>query len=77
MAPDGTADPAGGIVQFVVGTGGAPLRDFEEIHPQSEARNSDVHGVLRLDLRADGYDFAFIPVEDGVFTDTGTGACHA
>jgi hypothetical protein len=32
--------------------------------------------VLKLTLRADGYDFNFIPVAGRTFTDSGSGTCH-
>jgi hypothetical protein len=74
--PDGAPDPENGIRQFVVGTGGANLRPFEELVPNSEARDASTHGVLRLTLREGGYDWAFLPVDGGTFTDTGSGTCR-
>jgi hypothetical protein len=76
MTPDGTLDPKGGIVQFVVGTGGGPLRDFGDIHPHSHARNSESFGVLQFTLAPGGYEWAFVPVEGESFTDTGQATCH-
>lgn len=74
--PDGRADAEYGIRQFVVGTGGAPLRDRG-----SDAANSEVfsssHGVLKLVLRASSYEWRFVPIEGGSFTDTGSGQTHA
>jgi hypothetical protein len=75
MLADGTADPRG-IREFVVGTGGAALRPVGDTRPNSEAHQSDSHGVLRLALRRDGYDWAFIPVPGDTFTDVGSEACH-
>ena len=74
MLADGTPDP-GGIREFVVGTGGAPLRAVGDTRPNSEVHQSDSHGVLRLALRPDGYDWAFIPVPGATFTDIGSAAC--
>ena len=74
--PEARADPERGIRQFVVGTGGADFYEFEEIQPNSEMRNNDTHGVLKLTLRADSYDWEFVPVEGGTFTDSGSGDCH-
>jgi 3',5'-cyclic AMP phosphodiesterase CpdA len=74
--PDGNADPERGIVQFVVGTGGADLRDFEAILPNSEARSSQTFGVLALTLSPDEYAWEFIPVEGQSFMDQGTARCH-
>ncbi|MEO5986435.1 MAG: metallophosphoesterase [Candidatus Limnocylindria bacterium] len=75
MDPRGALDVDYGLREFVVGTGGAGLRDFLATEANSEVRSSDTHGVLRLDLRSDGYAWSFIPVS-GTFSDTGSGACH-
>jgi hypothetical protein len=74
--PSGEADPERGIRQIVAGTGGAALRDFEEEDPNSEVRQASTYGVLRLDLHRGSYDWAFIPVEGGDFTDQGSDTCH-
>lgn len=72
--PDGVADPDG-IRQFVVGTGGAPLRDFKDAVANSVVRAAIAHGVLRLTLRQSGYDWQFLSV-DGSFADAGAATCH-
>ncbi len=73
--PWGGRDDSYGIRQFVVGTGGADLRPRT-----STAVNSQVykraHGVLRLTLRPDRYDWRFMPVAGTTWTDTGSGATH-
>ena len=74
--PDGVADAKRGIREFVVGTGGKNQRPFGAAKPNSEVRNSDAFGVLRLTLRPNGYDWQFIPVAGKSFTDSGTGSCH-
>ena len=74
--PDGNPDPDRGIRQIVAGTGGAELRPFEEEDPNSEVRDASAYGVLRLDLRPGAYDWEFIPVPGGAFTDQGSGTCH-
>jgi 3',5'-cyclic AMP phosphodiesterase CpdA len=71
--PDGVPDATHGIRQFVVGTGGAPPYAFTNIRPTSEVRVSAL-GVLKLTLRADDYDWNFIPVSGP--GDSGTGTCH-
>ena len=53
---------AGGIREFVVGTGGAPLRGFGRVAANSVARSAAAHGVLKLTLGAGGYTWAFVPV---------------
>lgn len=71
----GNADP-GGIRQFVVGTGGGDRGVFAGgPAANSEVRNDQTWGVLRLDLRPDGYDWRFLPAGGGTFTDSGTEAC--
>lgn len=74
--PNGVADPERGIREFVVGTGGASLRPFGKIQPNSEIRNADTYGVLELTLRTSGYDWEFVPVTGSTFTDSGSGSCH-
>jgi hypothetical protein len=74
--PDGALDPARGIRELVVGTGGKSLRGFEDIAPNSEVRNSDTYGVLMLTLHPNGYDWRFVPVAGKTFTDSGSARCH-
>jgi Calcineurin-like phosphoesterase len=74
--PDGKADSARGIREFVVGTGGKNHRPFTEPHVNSEVRNADAFGVLKLTLSTNGYDWQFIPEADKTFADSGTGTCH-
>jgi len=73
----GVADPANGIRQFIVGTGGEGLDAPNTlIHPNSEVNISRVYGVLRLTLGDGTYDWQFIPVEGQAATDAGSGSCH-
>jgi calcineurin-like phosphoesterase family protein len=76
QTPDAKADPARGIREFVVGTGGAGLRGFDNPQPNSELRVSVTHGVLELTLHPKSYDWRWIPVKDNVAGDHGTGQCH-
>ena len=71
--PDGAADPARGIREFVAGTGGAPPYPFVDVKANSEVRLSTT-GVLRLALKAGGYDWSFIPVSGA--GDSGSASCH-
>ena len=73
--PDGRADPARGIREFVVGTGGAPLRDFPRVAPNSEGRVSIAHGVLAFTLHQGTYDWHFIAARND-FRQLGTAPCH-
>jgi hypothetical protein len=74
--PSGEADPAHGIREFVVGTGGKNHRPFHEPDKNSEVRNADAFGVLKLTLRAHRYEWSFVPEAGKSFTDSGTGICH-
>lgn len=75
--PGGTADSKYGVRQFVVGTGGIPLRGTGQVvAPNSEVFNGTAHGVLMLNLEPDSYSWRFIPVAGRTFTDSGRGRCH-
>jgi acid phosphatase type 7 len=76
QAPNGTADPARGIRQFVVGTGGMAHHSFGAPLANSEVRNSDSYGVLKLILGASSYGWRFVPEAGATFSDSGSGACH-
>jgi len=73
---NGEADPERGIRQFVAGTGGRELYEFESIDTDSEVRDNSTIGVLKLTLHADSYDWEFVPVAGGKFTDAGSAKCH-
>jgi hypothetical protein len=72
---DGRLDPARGIRQITIGTGGGPLYT-----PVTTAANSEtigsVHGVLKLTLADGGYQWEFVPVQGAAFRDSGTASCH-
>ena len=76
QTPAGQVDMSRGIREFVVGTGGAGLYAFEHPAPNSEVKNNQTHGVIKLTLYADHYDWKFVPVAGQTFTDAGTGNCH-
>jgi len=71
----GQADPLG-LREIVVGTGGKNHYEFATVLPTSEVRDSSTFGVLKLTLRADGYDWEFVPVAGSTFTDSGSTSCH-
>ena len=76
--PNGTADPARGLREFIVGTGGRSHYPFPGgPGANSEASNTDTYGVLKLTLHADSYDWEFVPVAGKTFTDSGSGTCHS
>lgn len=75
--PQGQPD-AHGIREFVVGTGGADLRDFSRDAPSIlEYRQNTTHGILRLDLGTCGYRWEFLPADDRPALDQGSndGTC--
>jgi hypothetical protein len=76
LDPLGRVDPARGVREFVVGTGGRSHYPFGSPLPGSEARNSDSFGLLELRLRPTGYTWRFVPVQGSSFQDSGTGRCH-
>ena len=71
----GRADPRRGMRAFVVGTGGAHLYAPKAIQPNSEVISS-TFGVLKLTLKAQSYDWQFVPIPGKSFTDTGTAQCN-
>ena len=76
QTPGGAADPAQGIREFVVGTGGASHYPFGTIQPNSEVRNGDTYGVLKLTLHSGSYEWQFVPEAGKTFTDSGSDQCH-
>jgi acid phosphatase type 7 len=74
--PSGNADPKRGIREFVVGTGGKNHREFGIHKSNSEVRNNNTFGVLKLTLKEAGYDWKFLPEAGKRFTDSGSGNCH-
>jgi hypothetical protein len=73
--PDGAADPARGIRQFTVGTGGAEFYDVRTVQPNSEVIINTAHGVLALALDAGRYAWSLVAT-DGTTKDQGAGSCH-
>jgi hypothetical protein len=73
---DGTADPARGVRQFVVGTGGHELNPLGAPLPNSEFRYNAGWGVLRLTLGQGVYSWQFLPVGGGAAIDAGSATCH-
>jgi hypothetical protein len=72
---NGAADP-GGIVEYVVGTGGRSHYAFGRPIENSLVRDSSSFGVIRFDLDAGGWASTFVPVAGASFTDTASGTCH-
>jgi acid phosphatase type 7 len=75
--PDGNPDPRHGIREFVVGTGGKNShRSLGPTVANSEVRNADTFGVLKLTLHARSYDWKFVPQAGKSFTDAGSDVCR-
>jgi hypothetical protein len=76
MDTAGNRDRANGVRQFTVGTGGKRHMSIVNVHPNSEVRNTDTYGVLKMNLRPTGYDWNFMPIAGSTFTDSGSDSCH-
>ncbi len=74
--PEGHADTEHGIREIVVGTGGRSHDPLGFVTPNSEVREWETFGVLKLTLSPGKYDWEFIPEEGKPFRDSGSGACH-
>ena len=74
--PSGKADPSRGMVEFVAGTGGAELRDFNAPIANSLVRIANVWGIMKFTLHPTSYDWQFIPVAGQTATDSGSADCH-
>jgi uncharacterized protein YjdB/PKD repeat protein len=77
QTPTGVRDNVNGIREFVVGTGGNSLYTF----PGGPIANSEVmsmvsYGVIKMTLWPTSYDWEFIPISGGTFTDRGSALCH-
>jgi Concanavalin A-like lectin/glucanases superfamily/Bacterial Ig-like domain len=68
---------AQGMREIVVGTGGRSHYSFSStVRANSEVRNDETYGVLRLVLRPSGYEWEFVPEAGRTFTDSGSSSCH-
>lgn len=74
MDSSGALSPDG-VRSFVVGTGGANHTSFVTTAANSEARDDQTYGYLKLSLREGAYDWEFVPV-GGTFTDSGSDTCR-
>ena len=74
--PYGNQDPAFGIPQFVVGTGGRSLRGFDGPPlPGTAIRDRSSYGVVEVALRAGRFDWRFLST-GGPLADSGSSTCH-
>jgi hypothetical protein len=74
QSADGRLNPAAGVRQFIVGTGGADLYGFIGVADNSEERIMR-HGVLRLTLHPAQVGWEFHTI-DGAVLDRGLDVCH-
>ena len=75
QTPSGQLDKSKGIRQFVVGTGGKSVRNLESTKPNSEFRDNNHHGVLKLTLHSQSYDWEFVS-DTRAIIDSGSDSCH-
>jgi hypothetical protein len=73
--PEGHAEPVNGIREIVVGTGGKSHDPLGFAIANSEVRNTETYGVLKLTLTPGHYSWQFVPEEGKTFTDSGSGEC--
>jgi uncharacterized protein YjdB len=78
QTPTGAVDNVNGIKEFVVGTGGNSLYSWPG-NPiaNSELRSNINYGVIKLTLWPTSYDWEFVPVQGGPFSDKGSAPCHS
>jgi acid phosphatase type 7 len=75
QTPEG-AKSERGIREFVVGTGGAELGGFNYTARNSQVRNANTYGVLKLNLSESSYGWRFVHVAGKTFTDSGSTRCR-
>ncbi len=73
--PFGMTQPDRGIRQFVVGTGGGTLREFEMEEPNSEVRIEGEYGILEMTLGAHSYSWRFWGLDGDAPLDMGESTC--
>jgi acid phosphatase type 7 len=76
QSPDGAADPARGIRQFTVGTGGKSRFGYATVAANSEVRENRSMGVLKLALAEGTYRWEFVTTPGAQAADAGVGNCH-
>jgi hypothetical protein len=73
----GAADPARGLAEFIVGSGG---RNFFAVRAtpaaNSAARIANTFGVLEMTLSGGGYSWNFVGPSGSTARDSGAATCH-
>lgn len=77
QSPAAAPDPAHGIRQFTVGTGGKNLTSISVVRANSEVRNASAFGVLEMTLHPTGYSWRFLSASGGTVLDQGAALCHS
>ena len=62
--------------EFVVGTGGAFFTGISSARPNSQVRQNNTFGVLKLTLHPTSYDWQFVPEAGQDVQRLGLGHCH-
>jgi len=75
LDPSGTADPAAGITEYIVGTGGEGFLAFVPTVQPQPVTHLQRFGYLRMTLDTSGWSAQFID-STGTVADTSTGTCH-
>ncbi|HEX3328616.1 MAG TPA: metallophosphoesterase [Gaiellales bacterium] len=75
LDPNGNSDPANGIREVIVGTGGESLVSASPSASPAPVVNYRGFGYLRMVLHPTGYDAQFI-ASSGAVKDTFSGTCH-
>ena len=73
---NGRRTTSGGMRQFIVGTGGAFFTGVGSRLGTSEVAQNNTFGVLKLTLHPTSYDWQFVSIAGGSFTDSGSGGCN-
>jgi fibronectin type 3 domain-containing protein len=73
----GAADPAKGLREFVVGTGGKGFHSMGQPIANSATSNASDFGVLKLTLHATSYDWEFVAADGYHYQDSGSASCHS
>jgi calcineurin-like phosphoesterase family protein len=74
--PNGVRRSKRGIREFIVGTGGANHTSIVTVAPNSQVRNADTYGILKLVLHPTSYRWRFVPEAGSAFSDSGGKACR-
>jgi hypothetical protein len=72
----GRLDRTRGIREITVGTGGRSHYQIRQLAANTEVRNTDTFGVLKVVLEPTRYTWEFIPEPGKTFRDAGATACH-